>query len=116
MGIASASASSPAPPGPVSQLRADLEGMNLIASDSKENKADADNEPEGSSGAQTPPPPPPAVQIAKEKIIEEVRQKEKDGKPVLSLVVVGEYSAFRCPSALAEPRRTQVMSMLANRR
>lgn len=34
----------------------------------------------------------PVLSIAKEKILEEVRAKEKTEKPVLSLVVVGESS------------------------
>ena len=41
----------------------------------------------------------PVLSIAKEKILEEVRAKEKTEKPVLSLVVVGE-SSRSCGSAL----------------
>lgn len=36
----------------------------------------------------------PVVSIAKEKILEMVLKKEKDSKPVLSLVVVGSFLSF----------------------
>lgn len=76
----------------------------------------------GSNGAVTPPPtaPPPSVQIAKEKIIEEVRRKEKDDKPVLSLVVVGEYTLMHNVLTFGRSMLIfsfgQVMSTLASRR
>lgn len=82
-------------PGPVSQLRQDLEGLNLAPSSPSSTAAT-----QGSSGASSPRTtgadeeqdigPPPPVAMAKEKILEEVRQKDKDSKPVLSLVVVGK--------------------------
>ena len=70
--------------GPVSQLRQDLEGMNLVPS--------ASGSSSSSAGEATPPPPPPpapVTKLAKEKILAEVCKQEKDEKPVLSLVVVG---------------------------
>lgn len=118
-----------AAPGPVSQLRADLEGLNFIPNSNKPDLATAapgTGEPGqlqvGSNGAVTPPPtaPPPSVQIAKEKIIEEVRRKEKDDKPVLSLVVVGEYTLMHNVLTFGRSMLIfsfgQVMSTLASRR
>ncbi|KAK4699995.1 elongation factor 1 alpha-like protein, partial [Phenoliferia sp. Uapishka_3] len=72
--------------GPVSQLRQDLEGMNLVPSSSSLKEAEA--------AAQTTSQAPVVVsKVAKEKILEQVREKEKDEKPVLSLVVVGHVDA-----------------------
>ncbi|SCZ88570.1 BZ3500_MvSof-1268-A1-R1_Chr2-1g04498 [Microbotryum saponariae] len=93
------------PPGPVSQLRADLEGLNLLprnsSSASSTGATAGGSTPGTSSGAHTPSDidnvemsgPPPAIAMAKDKILAEVREREKDRKPVLSLVVVGHVDA-----------------------
>ncbi|KAK4049471.1 hypothetical protein OIO90_005422 [Microbotryomycetes sp. JL221] len=94
--------------GPVNQLRQDLEGMNLLSTSPSSSTA-ATRGSNASSGTVSPrssaigddmfesgemtPPPPPPVAMAKEKILEEVRAKEKEGKPVMSLVVVGHVDA-----------------------
>lgn len=69
-----------ATPAPVSQLRSDLEGMNLLEADG------IDEEMEAAL------PPTPVISLEKEKILELVRQREKEEKPALSLVVVGEFT------------------------
>lgn len=82
-----------APQATVSQLRADLEGMNLYptVSGSKGKSTGIElTEEEMSSQANAQP----FVSQTKEKIIEEARKKELEEKPVLSLVVVGEWSRF----------------------
>ncbi|SCV71973.1 BQ2448_4667 [Microbotryum intermedium] len=93
------------PPGPISQLRADLEGLNLLPRDSSSVSSTAatagGSTPGTSSGYQTPSDmediemsgPPPAIAMAKDKILAEVRKREKDRKAVLSLVVVGHVDA-----------------------
>ncbi|KAL8281054.1 hypothetical protein RQP46_006412 [Phenoliferia psychrophenolica] len=70
--------------------RQDLEGMNLVPAASTSSATASSSSSVG--GADTPPPP-PVTKVAKEKILEEVRRKEKDEKPVLSLVVVGHVDA-----------------------
>ncbi|SGY94389.1 BQ5605_C037g11647 [Microbotryum silenes-dioicae] len=93
------------PPGPVSQLRADLEGLNLLPRDSSlassTGATAGGSTPGTSSRVHTPSDiddvemsgPPPAITMAKDKILAEVREREKDRKPVLSLVVVGHVDA-----------------------
>ncbi|CEQ39607.1 SPOSA6832_01148 [Sporobolomyces salmonicolor] len=88
-GSVSGATARPAAAGSVSQMSADMEGMglgerkNLVGT-----TADEDDELQAEEEG-----PPPAMSMAKEKILEEVRAKEKDEKPVLSLVVVGHVDA-----------------------
>lgn len=85
-------------PGPVSQLRQDLEGLNLIPSSSSSSSS-VIGSGVGKKGKNTIDddvelpltPPTPTINISKEKILEEVRRREADEKPVLSLVVVGSF-------------------------
>jgi hypothetical protein len=62
------------PPKAVSQLQADMEGLGMASEQRVEEE------------------PPPVVSMAKEKIIEQIKNDESSekSKPVLSLVVVGE--------------------------
>ncbi|KAM0791514.1 hypothetical protein ACM66B_005965 [Microbotryomycetes sp. NB124-2] len=85
--------------GPVSQLRQDLEGMNLVGPPSASSSTAATR---GSSGTSSPQmmddfdsAPTPPVMLAKDKLLEQVKleQAESNQKPVLSLVVVGHVDA-----------------------
>lgn len=67
------------PSGTVSQLQSDLEGMNLIPSVS------------AMEVEEHYVPTALVISLATEKILELVREREKDEKPVLSLVVVGSF-------------------------
>ncbi|GAA5958289.1 hypothetical protein JCM21900_001340 [Sporobolomyces salmonicolor] len=88
-GSVSGATTRPSAAGSVSQMSADMEGMglgerkNLVGT-----TADEDDEVQAEEEG-----PPPAMSMAKEKILEEVRAREKDEKPVLSLVVVGHVDA-----------------------
>ncbi|GAA5893986.1 hypothetical protein JCM5296_004125 [Sporobolomyces johnsonii] len=75
--------------GSVNQMSADMEGMGL--GERKKPAGTAGDEDEEMQAEEEGPPP--AMTMAKEKILEEVRAKEKDEKPVLSLVVVGHVDA-----------------------
>lgn len=71
----------------------------------------------GSSGSRTPmeldEAPTSVVSIAKEKILEEVLKREKEEKPVLSLVVVGEsFCSAKKEKALTLSYGLQGMLML----
>ncbi|KAI5480838.1 elongation factor 1 alpha-like protein [Pseudohyphozyma bogoriensis] len=79
--------------GPVSQLRSDLEGLNLVPSSSGGERASSQTRSDAGSDDIDSSPPTPVISIAKEKILEEVRKKEAEEKPVLSLVVVGHVDA-----------------------
>ncbi|GAA6028258.1 hypothetical protein JCM8097_006943 [Rhodosporidiobolus ruineniae] len=75
------SSAKPASAGPVNALRADMEAFGL-----------------GEKGAGGAAPmqvdePPPAALVAKDKLLKEVMEKEKNEKPVLALVVVGHVDA-----------------------
>ncbi|GAA5940527.1 hypothetical protein JCM10213_001133 [Rhodosporidiobolus nylandii] len=71
----------PAPAGPVSALRADMEALGLGG-----DKMQVEQEEE----EQTPLP---QVSLSREKVLQEIREKEKSEKPVLALVVVGHVDA-----------------------
>jgi hypothetical protein len=61
----------------------------------------------------------PVLTLSKEKVLEEIRAKEKEEKPVLSLVVVGasaSSSLFPLPSAQIDKFVSQVTSTLESRR
>ncbi|GAA5863184.1 hypothetical protein JCM3774_000802, partial [Rhodotorula dairenensis] len=107
---ASSAKSLPPPiPGPVNALRADMEAMGLGAPEQKRSLLQAEQAQKqahqqqqqrqrdeedaimaetGGGGADGEAP---VLSLAKEKILEEVRVKEKTEKPVLSLVVVGAW-------------------------
>lgn len=49
----------------------------------------------------------PVLSMAKEKILEEVRAKEKTEKPILSLVVVGAFKWYTAAARLPDARLTR---------
>ncbi|GAA5916124.1 hypothetical protein JCM6882_003944 [Rhodosporidiobolus microsporus] len=77
IGAPSAAGGKPAPAGPVNALRADMEAMGLDVGAKKEEEEQA----------------PPAVVLSKEKVLKEIKEKEKTEKPTMSLVVVGHVDA-----------------------
>ncbi|GAA6001540.1 hypothetical protein JCM10207_006714 [Rhodosporidiobolus poonsookiae] len=78
---ASTAGAKPAAPGPVSALRADMEGLGLVdRKKDDEERMEVDEQP-------------PVLSLSKEQILKEIREKEKDEKPVLALVVVGHVDA-----------------------
>ncbi|GAA5983246.1 hypothetical protein JCM10908_000210 [Rhodotorula pacifica] len=102
-GSASSKAAAPPPvAGPVNALRADMEAMGLGAPSSggslmqveqAQKQAQRQREQEDAAMASRADEEAPVLSMAKEKILEEVRAKEKTEKPVLSLVVVGHVDA-----------------------
>ncbi|GAA5941246.1 hypothetical protein JCM3775_006661 [Rhodotorula graminis] len=76
--------------GPVSALRGDMEAMGLV--DGASGPLARERE-EAERRKQVEEQAVPAVSITKAKILEEVKAKEADQKPVLSLVVVGHVDA-----------------------
>ncbi|GAA5857668.1 hypothetical protein JCM1840_000858 [Sporobolomyces johnsonii] len=88
-GSASSATARPSAAASVNQMSADMEGMGL--GERKKPAGTAGDEDEEMQAEEEGPPP--AMTMAKEKILEEVRAKEKDEKPVLSLVVVGHVDA-----------------------
>ena len=89
-GAASAAAGGKAPaPGPVSALRGDMEAMGLV--DGASGPLARERE-EAERRRQAEEQAVPAVSITKAKILEEVKAKEAEQKPVLSLVVVGAFT------------------------
>ena len=129
-------ASLPPPvPAPVNALRADMEAMGLGAPESagsllqveraqkqaqrqRQQEEDEDTTMTTTNGADDDAP---VLSIAKEKILEEVRAKEKTEKPVLSLVVVGKCfpkTRLGCDALRGSHGRApcqQVMSTQASR-
>lgn len=90
--------------GTISQLQADLEGMNLIPTTSAASiKGSAKEE---DTDYIVPLPSAPIVSLATEKILELAREREKDEKPVLSLVVVGTFPFLLL---LAPPHLTHLL-------
>ena len=128
-------ASLPPPvPAPVNALRADMEAMGLGAPESagsllqieraqKEAQRQRQREEDKDTAMATngADDDAPVLSIAKEKILEEVRAKEKTEKPVLSLVVVGKCfpkTRLGCDALRGSHGRApcqQVMSTQASR-
>lgn len=80
-----------AAPGPVNQLRADMEAMGLVKPEKSLKEQEKMQVEQQKAEEETP-----VLSLSKEKVLEEIRAKEKDEKPVLSLVVVGT-SPFSAP-------------------
>lgn len=121
-GAASAAAGGKAPaPGPVSALRGDMEAMGLV--DGASGPLARERE-EAERRRQAEEQAVPAVSITKAKILEEVKAKEAEQKPVLSLVVVGAFTFLSISLARslartlsdAPPAASQVTSTRASRR
>ncbi|BGP48462.1 hypothetical protein JCM10450v2_004338 [Rhodotorula kratochvilovae] len=93
-GVPAVGGKGPLPPA-VSALRSDMEAMGLVQGQSARAQEQQEKEERRKHAKQEEEEEqaPAAVSVAKEKILEEVRAKEKDQKPVLSLVVVGHVDA-----------------------
>ncbi|GAA5985456.1 hypothetical protein JCM11641_007074, partial [Rhodosporidiobolus odoratus] len=75
--------------GPVNALKADMEALGL-----GEQKKSGDQEGMQVDGeVEDEQQLPPQISLSKEKVLEEIREREKGEKPVLALVVVGHVDA-----------------------
>jgi len=74
----------------VSNLRSGVESLGIGASSGASSKAGSTIDSEGAS-AKGSVAGTPKVGIAHERIVEEFRRKEREGKLELSLVVIGEF-------------------------